>query len=83
MVAEVRVLTHLPLTAYMRQWAGSVLVHLMVCRLSGTKPLPEPMLPYCAIRNKTFFIAANAFETVVCEMAAILCKGDELIIFIQ
>ena len=33
--------------AYMRQWTGSAL--FQVCRLFGTKPLPEPVLPYCLL----------------------------------
>ena len=36
-----------PGIAYMRRWTGSALVQIMACRLSGTKPLPEPMLTYC------------------------------------
>ena len=35
-----------PLSAiYMRQCTGSSLVCVMACRLIGTKPLPEPILP--------------------------------------
>ena len=33
-----------PSAAYMRQWIGSVLVQIMVCRLYGAKPLSKPML---------------------------------------
>ena len=29
--------------AYMYQWTISALVHIMVCHLVGTKPLPKPM----------------------------------------
>ena len=36
-----------PSAAYMRPWTSSALVQIMACRLSGAKPLPEPMLPYC------------------------------------
>ena len=49
----------------------------MVCRLFGAKPLPEPVLAYCQLdsnRNSIIFIHENAFETVVCEMAAILSR---------
>ena len=53
------------------------------------KQLPEPMLTYCQLgpwgqtwgnsnRNTKLFIHENAFETVVCEMAAILFRGGEL-----
>ena len=42
--------THLPPSAaYMRRWTGSALVHVMACRLSGAKPLPEPLLPCCQL----------------------------------
>ena len=43
-------LTHLPPSAaYMCQWTGPALVHVMACRLFGAKPLPEPMLAYCEL----------------------------------
>ena len=32
-----------PSAAYMRQWIGSALVHIMACRLFGAKPLSKPM----------------------------------------
>ena len=32
--------------AYMRQWTGSSLVHVIACCLFGAKPLPKPMLAY-------------------------------------
>ena len=35
-----------PSAAYMRQWIGSALVHIMACRLFGVKPLSKPMLGY-------------------------------------
>ena len=48
---EKRKLTH-PSAAYMRQWTGSALVHIMACRLFGAKPLPEPMLAYCQLDSR-------------------------------
>ena len=33
-----------PSAAYMRQWIGSALVQIMVCRLFGTEPLSKPKL---------------------------------------
>ena len=36
-----------PSAAYMRQWIGSTLVQIMVCRLFGAKPLSKPILSYC------------------------------------
>ena len=38
-----------PTAAYMCQWTGSVLIQVMVCRLFGVKPLPEPTLAYCQL----------------------------------
>ena len=38
-----------PSAAYLRQWTGSSLVHVMASRLFGAKPLPEPMLTYCQL----------------------------------
>ena len=82
--------THLPIMSHiMRQWTGSTLVQVLACRLFGAKPLSEPMLTYCQLgpweqtsgnsnRNTKLFIHENAFETVVCEMAAILSGGGEL-----
>ena len=76
-----------PSAAYMRQWIGSALVQIMACRLFGVKPLSKPMLTYCQLDRKgTYFkeilfknsnisIQENAFEHVVCEMAATLSTG--------
>ena len=58
----------------------------MACRLSGAKPLPEPMLAYCQLNswehisenfdsNFIVFIEENAIENVVAKMAAILSRG--------
>ena len=55
----------------------------MACRLVGAKPLSEPMLVDWKLRNKFqwnfkhnsyIFIQENAFENVVCEMAAIFSR---------
>ena len=70
-----------PSAAYMHQWTGFALVQIMGCRLFGTKPLPESTLIFVnwTLMNKLqwnlnqiHFINQNAFENVVCEMAAIL-----------
>ena len=76
-----------PSAIYMRQWTGQALVHVMACRLFGTKPLPEAMRVYMSIGplgtnfrviwikiQKVLFIK-NAFESVIREMAAILSRG--------
>ena len=41
-------LTH-PSAAYMRRWTVSALVQVVVCRLFGAKPLPEPMVTHCQL----------------------------------
>ena len=57
----------------------------MACRLVGAKPLSEPMLEYYWLdrrntlqldfnQNSNIFIQENAFESVVCKMAAILSR---------
>ena len=44
-------LTHClrPSDAYMRQYNIATLIQIMAGRLCGTKPLSEPMLPYCQL----------------------------------
>ena len=53
----------------------------MACCLISTKQIPEPMLPYCnnnlksnCNQNTIISIDENAFENVVCKMAAILFR---------
>ena len=49
----------------------------MVCRLTGAKPLFEPMLGNCCLdpQEQTYiFIQESAFENDVWEMAAILSR---------
>ena len=59
----------------------------MACRRNDTKPLSEPVLTYCQldpkehismnfIRNSNIFIQENMFENVVCQMVAILSRGE-------
>ena len=70
----------------MRQWIGSALVQIMACRLIGA----NHYLNQCweivnwTLKNKihwnlnsntNIFIHENAFENIVCEIAAILSKG--------
>ena len=38
-----------PSATYIHQWTRSAGVQVMACRLSGAKPLPEPMLIYCQL----------------------------------
>ena len=68
---------------YMRQWMGSALLQITACRLFGTRPSSKPMLGYSQLDliNKLQwnfnhnFINENAYENIVCEMAAILSRG--------
>ena len=74
-----------PSAAYMHQWIESGLVQIMARRLFGVKPLSKPMLGYCQldpshfseilVKNRTFFIQENVFESLVCETATILFRG--------
>ena len=42
-------LTHLPIVPHMCQYIGSALVSIMVCSLSGAKPLSKPLLGCCLL----------------------------------
>ena len=59
----------------------------MACLLFGAMPSSKPILSYCQLdpyeqtsmnfnQNATFFINENAYENIVCEMAAILSRGE-------
>ena len=59
------------------------LVHIMACRLIGIKPLSEPMMECCTLRNKLqwnlnrdscIFIQENAFGNVIWKIPAILSR---------
>ena len=74
-----------PRNAHMYHFTGSSLVKLMAWCLTGTKPLPEPILIYHQfdtsnkpqwnfILTSKFFIEENAFENVVCKMLAMLFR---------
>ena len=69
-----------------RRQTRTSLVQILACRLFGAKPLSEPVLEYCEFdpweqTSVKFyskfknFIEENAFENVVCKMAAILFRG--------
>ena len=49
----------------MRRWTGSALVQVMACRLSGAKPLPEPMLQNCQLDHweQTFLKFESKYKT--------------------
>ena len=58
----------------------------MACRLTGAKPLSEPVLEKCYLdpgnlfqwnfnQNTTIFIQENVFQNVVWKMVAILSQG--------
>ena len=78
-----------PSDAYMRPKTASS-VQIMASRLDGAKPLSEPMLEYCCLdtwdqtsvksQSKLIrFHSKNTFETIVCEMAAILSRPQYVI----
>ena len=74
-----------PSAAYMRQWIGSALAQIMVCRYSAPSHYLNQywVIVNCTPRNKLHwnfhlnnknFIHKNASQTIVCEMAAIFSK---------
>ena len=85
-------LTYLALVPIYASMNWSALIQVMACCLFVAKPSPEPI--YWLINNWTLgkkpkwnsnqntkiFIHENTFENVVCEMAVILSRGDELIV---
>ena len=70
-----------PSAAYMCQWIGSALVQIMACRLFSAKPLSKPMMGYCQLNSQEQTLVKfqskheNIFENILCEKAAILCRG--------
>ena len=89
--ANQRLNSYPPSAAYMRQWIRSALVHIMICRLFGDKPLSKPVLGYCHLGTKKqilvkfnpntkLFNHENASENNVCEVAALFPGGDKLIL---
>ena len=66
------------------------LFQIMACHLFGSKPLSEPMLPYCQLDPKEHilvkiyskFTRVHSRKNVVCEMAAMLfqpqCVNDDM-----
>ena len=52
-IADILLNSSPPSAAYM-QWTGSPLAQVMACRLSGAKPLPEPMLAYCQLDSREY-----------------------------
>ena len=82
-----KVNSSLPSATYMRWLTGSAWVQVMACCLSGAKPLPEPMLQNCQLdtweqtlmkfeSKYEIFFEENVFETIICEMTAILSGGE-------
>ena len=73
--------------AYMSQWIGQALVHIVACRLVGVKPYLNQCwhLVYWTLGNKLhwnlnrnkkkLFVNENAFEIVVRDMVTILSRG--------
>ena len=65
-----------PSAAYMRQWIGSALF-LNQCWIIVNWILRNK-LQWNFNQNTNFFIHENASKNIVCKMAAILSRGDEL-----
>ena len=74
-----------PVDTFMRQIAGPSLVQIMVCRLFGAKPFPEPILTIYQWdqweqtlkkwnRNTTIFIEENTFQNIFCKMSPFLFR---------
>ena len=72
-----------PNDEYMRQYIIPTLIQIMHWSLFSTKPLSEPMLPWCQlyltnifqwyfIWNTKVFVQGDVLENAVCEMAKIL-----------
>ena len=64
-----------PSAAYIPRWIGSTLVQIMACRLFGTNWTLGNRIRWNLNQNTNFFIHKNAFENVVCELAAIFRGG--------
>ena len=73
----------------MRRWTARAVAQVMACRLFSTKPLSEPIHAYkrgrlnlqehtlwISTQNAKLSIPEDAFENFVCEMGAIMFRGD-------
>ena len=68
--------------AYMRQWTGSTLAQVMVCRCQAITRTNADLWSigplgtnFSEVRNSNIFIQDNVLENVVCEMTVILFRG--------
>ena len=76
-----------PSAVCLRQWTGSALVRIMVCRMFGVNPLPEPMRSCCQINIQEqlvfkFESKYNTFHGWKCKISSvkwrpIFSRGDE------
>ena len=62
----------------MRQCNMPTLLQIMVCRLFGTKPLSEPILPFCQLGPKEhasvkFRLKFNSFHSRKCTWKIVVC----------
>ena len=64
-----------PRAAYMRQWTGSSLFQIMASRLFGANPLSIGPLGTNFSEILKLFIHEDAFDNIVCKMAAIFFQG--------
>ena len=84
-LSEIELLTHLPPSAaYMHRWTGPALIRVMTCRLSGAKPLLEPMLQNCQLdpweqSPVKFESRYKAFHSCKCVSNCRLRNGDHFV----
>ena len=66
-----------PSNGYMHQWNRPSFVQMIACCQFGAKPLSDPMLVNCNLRNKLYwkywnlniFIHENTFENIIWKMS--------------
>ena len=68
----------------MRRWTGSALVQIMACRLSGAKPLSEPVLTNCQLDPKEhiwlkFYLKFKYFISRKCDWTNRLRNGGHFV----
>ena len=82
-------LTHFHSATYMRQWIGLALVQIKACRQDIISTNAGFIVNWSLginrkemfLQNTIYFIQEHAYENTVCEIAAILSRGDELMIY--
>ena len=70
--------------AYLHQYNTPTLLQIKACRLFGTKPLSEPMLPYCQLDPKEhtsvkFYFEFKCFHSRKCTSKRRLRNGSHFV----